>query len=161
MFKPKGRAHSNVFIHLHKHHLSRRRQLLKQRKFSSSRARRANQWGPSCGFHKPVVFSSVRKRSEYRRWCWRENTFISCQPPVRRIGDTITTRKQGALSRLTSKGNLCWPLYLLTLLPYTHRELFLKANLEHLWHIAGPSLLKNFHHLSEAGARRYQNPEQH
>lgn len=36
MFKPKGRAHSNVFIHLHKHHLSRRRQLLKQRKFSGS-----------------------------------------------------------------------------------------------------------------------------
>lgn len=36
MFKPKGRAHSNVFIHLHKHHLSRHRQLLKHRKFSGS-----------------------------------------------------------------------------------------------------------------------------
>lgn len=36
MFKPKGRVHSNVFIHLHKHHLSRRRQLLKHRKFSGN-----------------------------------------------------------------------------------------------------------------------------
>lgn len=29
-------------------------------------------------------------------------------------------------------------LYLLTQLPYTHRVLFLKANLEHIWHIADP-----------------------
>lgn len=33
-------------------------------------------------------------------------------------------------------------LYLLTQLPYTHRELFLKANLEHIWHIAGPLSLR-------------------
>lgn len=33
-------------------------------------------------------------------------------------------------------------LYLLTQLPYTHGELFLKANLEHIWHIAGPVSLR-------------------
>lgn len=33
-------------------------------------------------------------------------------------------------------------LYLLTQPPYTHWELFLKANLEHIWHIAGPLSLR-------------------
>lgn len=33
-------------------------------------------------------------------------------------------------------------LYLLAQLLYTHWELFLKANLEHIWHIAGPLSLR-------------------
>ena len=33
-------------------------------------------------------------------------------------------------------------LYLLTRLPYTLWELLLKANLEHIWHIAGPLSLR-------------------
>lgn len=33
-------------------------------------------------------------------------------------------------------------LYLLAQLPYTHRVLFLKANLEHIWHIADPLSLR-------------------
>lgn len=33
-------------------------------------------------------------------------------------------------------------LYLLTQLPYTHWVLFLKANLEHIWHIADPLSLR-------------------
>lgn len=33
-------------------------------------------------------------------------------------------------------------LYLLTQLLYTHWELFLKANLEHIWHIADPLSLR-------------------
>lgn len=68
MFKPKGRAHSNVFIHLHKHHLSRHRQLLKQQKFSGSLCA-SQSVGAQLWFHEPVAFSSVRKRSEYRWWC--------------------------------------------------------------------------------------------
>lgn len=130
-----------MFIHLHKHHLSRRRQLLEQRKFSGSLCA-SQSVGAQLWFHEPGSFSSVRKRSEYCCWCWRENTFISCHPPARRIGDTITKRKQGALSRLTSKGNLCWPFIYLSL-PYIRQELFLKANLEHFWHIAGPLCLRN------------------
>lgn len=60
MFKPKGRAHSNVFIHLHKHHLSRHRQLLKQWKFSGS-LRASQSVGAQLWFHQPVASSSVRK----------------------------------------------------------------------------------------------------
>lgn len=56
MFKPKGRAHRNVFIHLHKHHLSRRRQLLKQRKFSGSRVRQPISGGPAVALPTRSVF---------------------------------------------------------------------------------------------------------
>lgn len=60
MFKPKGRAHSNVFIHLHKYHLSRRRQLLKQRKFTGS-LHASQSAGAQLWFHEAGTFFKCQK----------------------------------------------------------------------------------------------------
>ena len=69
MFKPKGRAHSNVFIHLHKHHLSRRRQLLKQRKFSGSPGASQSAGAQLWFSPRRSVFQVSKKHSEYCWWC--------------------------------------------------------------------------------------------
>ncbi|MEQ2161638.1 hypothetical protein GOODEAATRI_011502 [Goodea atripinnis] len=117
MFKPKGRAHSNVFIHLHKHHLSRCRQLLKQRKFSSSRRGEPISRGPAvvsqtrsvfkCNGHFFQVVHFQEKLLEVQLW-------VSLLSSKSQDG---STRKKGPIrDHLAKKLSIAFTLVLFALL---------------------------------------------